>query len=150
MLFAALCLRNALYLVKNSLKRIRNDPSTVETTTPNVVINEQEREPSEDQDNLKSECTDWMHINENGCCNPSGAISKDVLEKLRCSIYAASSYVSLRLGDYVTALSTAKELLRMEKISDAYRYYILINLCYYVISFAFPYRTCFFSFVHFY
>lgn len=118
MLFAALCLRNALYLVKNCLKTLSSQ--TLPTDSATTGNNEQEPEP-DDQDSSRTDFTDWMHINDNGCCNPSGLVNKDTIEKLRCSIYAASSYVSLRLGDYVTALGTAKELLRMENISDAYK-----------------------------
>lgn len=120
MLFAALCLRNALYLVKNCLKKLRNNEftsTTMREELPSTLVNKAEEEnPRESPEN-----NDWMNINENGCCNPSGAIDKDALEKLHTSIYAATSYVSLRLGDYVTALNTAKELLHMENVSDAYK-----------------------------
>lgn len=118
MLFAALCLRNALYIVKSCLKTLSSQTSPTESATTENTDQDTE---TDDQDKSKSETIDWMHVNDNGCCNPSGLVNKDTIEKLRCSIYAASSYVSLRLGDYVTALGTAKELLRMEKISDAYK-----------------------------
>jgi len=38
-------------------------------------------------------------------------------------IYAAHSFVSLRLGDDVTALEMAEHLLACERLSDAHKYY---------------------------
>jgi len=39
------------------------------------------------------------------------------------AIYAAHSFVSLRLGDDVTALEMAEHLLACERLSDAHKYY---------------------------
>lgn len=63
----------------------------------------------------------WRNVKDNNFCNPSRPISKNSLNNMLCAIYAAYSYVSLRLGDYVCALEMAQELLKAEKLSDAHR-----------------------------
>lgn len=58
---------------------------------------------------------------DNSFCQPSGPASRESFDIILSSIYAAFSYVSLRLGNYVTALEMAEELLRTEKLSDAHK-----------------------------
>ncbi|KAI9584433.1 CCR4-NOT transcription complex subunit 10 isoform X1 [Glossina fuscipes] len=98
--FAALSLRNALFLT-------RAYSHQVNVTTSSEEGNEEET--------CKSIPTD------NNFCNPSGPVTKESLDIMLSAIYAAYSYVSLRLGDYVTALEMAQELLKTDKISDAHK-----------------------------
>lgn len=94
--FAALCLRNALYLYNTYKSRF---------TTVNT----------EDADTQS-----WSSVNDDNICNPSMPISKESFANLGAAIVAAFSYVSLRLGDYVLALEHARDLLRMDGISESY------------------------------
>ncbi|XP_020715786.1 CCR4-NOT transcription complex subunit 10 isoform X2 [Ceratitis capitata] len=99
--FAALALRNALTLTtyyKNAYDVTEDD----ETPTGR-------------------EKADWRNVKDNNFCSPSGPVSKKSLDNMLCAIYAAYSYVSLRLGDYVCAYEMAQELLKAEKLSDAHR-----------------------------
>jgi len=65
----------------------------------------------------------WRHPQDNNFCNPSKPVSLESLEKMMAAIYAAHSFVSLRLGDDVTALEMAEHLLACERLSDAHKYY---------------------------
>ncbi|XP_036217311.2 CCR4-NOT transcription complex subunit 10 isoform X2 [Bactrocera oleae] len=99
--FAALALRNALTLTtyyKNAFEMTEDDELPTEREKEN-----------------------WRNVKDNNFCNPSRPISKNSLNNMLCAIYAAYSYVSLRLGDYVSALEMAQELLKAEKLSDAHR-----------------------------
>ncbi|XP_050317803.1 CCR4-NOT transcription complex subunit 10 [Bactrocera neohumeralis] len=99
--FAVLALRNALTLTtyyKNAFEMTEDDELPTEREKEN-----------------------WRNVKDNNFCNPSRPISKNSLNNMLCAIYAAYSYVSLRLGDYVSALKMAQELLKAEKLSDAHR-----------------------------
>ncbi|XP_011202640.2 CCR4-NOT transcription complex subunit 10 [Bactrocera dorsalis] len=99
--FAILALRNALTLTtyyKNAFEMTEDDELPTEREKEN-----------------------WRNVKDNNFCNPSRPISKNSLNNMLCAIYAAYSYVSLRLGDYVSALKMAQELLKAEKLSDAHR-----------------------------
>lgn len=54
---------------------------------------------------------------------PSNPLSTNEICKLRNAILAASSYVSLCLGDYILALEYAKNLLSQPKLSEGHRYF---------------------------
>lgn len=103
--FAILSLRNALKLTRFYSKYLSVSSATLEESSCNDV------------DELN-----WHQIKDNNYCNPSGPVAKSAVDHILSSIYAAYSYVSLRLGDYVTALEMAQELLKVEKISDAHKY----------------------------
>lgn len=105
MSFAALCLRNTLALTKFYLAEL-----DVHQTNEEMINNMSESE------NVK-----WHGIKENSFFSPSGPISEDTFHAFLSSVYAAYSYVSLRLGDYATALKMAEELLNMETLSDAHK-----------------------------
>lgn len=100
--FAALCLRSALFLVNS----YRNQFITG-SSIPN------------------DESQTWLFVKDTNMCSPSMPLSKDSFENLVASIYAAYSFVSLRLGHYVDALEHARNLLEMENTSDAYRFIIV-------------------------
>ncbi|XP_075151049.1 CCR4-NOT transcription complex subunit 10 [Haematobia irritans] len=102
--FAALSLRNALTLTRFYMTQLHTPP------TPDDTLED-------------AECQDisWQKTKDNNFCNPSGPVTKDAFDTMLSSIYAAHSYVCLRLGDYVTALEMAEELLKMEHLSDAHK-----------------------------
>jgi len=64
----------------------------------------------------------WRHPQDNNFCNPSKPVSLESLENMMAAIYAAHSFVSLRLGDHVTALEMSEKLLACERLSDAHKY----------------------------
>ncbi|XP_068153395.1 CCR4-NOT transcription complex subunit 10 [Drosophila tropicalis] len=103
--FAALCLRNALTLTHHCKANFH------------VVVS------SEDSPEQKSDLDQqsWRHLQDNNFCNPSKPISIESLENMLAAIYAAHSYVSLRLEDYVTALEMAQQMLHCERLSDAHK-----------------------------
>lgn len=102
--FAALSLRNALTLTRFYITKI---------FTP--------AEPALDEEELESVETTATPSKDNSFCQPSGPATKESFDIILSSIYAAYSYVSLRLGDYVTALEMSEELLKMENLSDAHK-----------------------------
>ncbi|KAI8123180.1 CCR4-NOT transcription complex subunit 10 [Lucilia cuprina] len=100
--FAALSLRNALTLTQSFLTKLdvsQNDECISSTL----------------------ESHNWRTITDNNFCPPSRPVTKQTFCILLSSIYAAYSYVSLRLGDYVTALEMAEKLLKTESLSDAHK-----------------------------
>lgn len=103
MAFAALSLRNALTFTQFYLNKI-NVPHT-----------------NEDMMIHAKTWQSWFAPKDNNFCPPSRPITKQSFHILLSSIYAAYSYVSLRLGDYVTALEMAEELLKTEDLSDAHK-----------------------------
>lgn len=103
--FAALSLRNALTLTRFYMTKLYSTPSLDEST-----------------DDAENQDSDWQRTKDNNFCNPSAPVTKESFETMLSSIYAAHSYVCLRLGDYVTALEMAEELLKMENLSDAHKY----------------------------
>ncbi|XP_061390103.1 CCR4-NOT transcription complex subunit 10 [Musca vetustissima] len=102
--FAALSLRNALTLTHFYMTQLYTTPSSEE-------MNE----------STESEEPVWQKSRDNSFCSPSGPVTKESFDIMLSSIYAAYSYVCLRLGDYVTALEMAEELLKMENLSDAHK-----------------------------
>ncbi|XP_055380991.1 CCR4-NOT transcription complex subunit 10 [Condylostylus longicornis] len=96
--FAALCLRNAVSLVESYKHKFIT---------------------SENLDGMESDRV-WNEVNDNNFCSPSIPVNKEAFDNLRAAIYAASSYVSIKLGDFVIALEYAKTLLELENLSDAY------------------------------
>ncbi|XP_005176125.2 CCR4-NOT transcription complex subunit 10 isoform X1 [Musca domestica] len=102
--FAALSLRNALTLTRVYMAQLY---------TPSV--SEEINETTDSQE------SSWQKTRDNNFCNPSGPVTRESFDTMLSSIYAAYSYVSLRLGDYVTALEMAEELLKMENLSDAHK-----------------------------
>lgn len=106
--FAALCLRSALTLALQYKERFHMSTSPEDTLEP--------KDPSQQQQYLL-----WSQQQDNNFCNPSKPISLESLEKLLQAIYAAHSFVSLRLGDQVTALEMAIQLLQSERLSDAHK-----------------------------
>ncbi|XP_033754532.1 CCR4-NOT transcription complex subunit 10-like isoform X2 [Pecten maximus] len=96
--FAALCLKNALLL-------LRDDPLNAQPT------------PTEDQDGVKTPPEMVLVPAPPG--NPMRALE---VANLRCSILAAAAYVSLCLYDYALALQHAENLLRQPRLSGAQRY----------------------------
>jgi len=52
---------------------------------------------------------------------PASPLYKNELENLKCSVLAASAYVALCLGDYLTALQHATELLVQNRLSGAHK-----------------------------
>ncbi|KAH8358789.1 hypothetical protein KR093_002504 [Drosophila rubida] len=103
--FAALCLRSALTLAR----QYKNSFHMAATT----------EEPLDPKDSVQHQL--WSQQQDNNFCNPSKPISLESLENMLAAIYAAHSFVSLRLGDYVTALEMAKQLLQSERLSDAHK-----------------------------
>lgn len=103
MTFAALSLRNALTLAQFYQDKLKETQGSTEP-----IAN-----PLESQN--------WRTARDNNFCPPSRPITKQSFYILLSSIYAAYSYVSLRLGDYVTALEMAEELLKIEELSDAHK-----------------------------
>ncbi|XP_065354321.1 CCR4-NOT transcription complex subunit 10 isoform X2 [Calliphora vicina] len=101
--FAALSLRNALTLTQFYLKQFNTSQT------------------NEDFMNNTPQSQNWRTPKDNNFCPPSRPISKQTFCILLSSIYAAYSYVSLRLGDYVTGLEMAEELLKTESLSDAHK-----------------------------
>lgn len=97
--FAALSLRNALSLTQYYLNKLKSEET---------ISNEQEN-------------NSWRTTKDNNFCIPSCPVTKETFGILLSSIYAAYSYVSLRLGDYVTALQMAENLLKTEALSDAHK-----------------------------
>ncbi|XP_037954175.1 CCR4-NOT transcription complex subunit 10-like [Teleopsis dalmanni] len=97
--FAILCLRNALTLTKFYKSS----------------FSEQNEEGG------GTENQNWKEVIDNNFCTPSAPISKDALDRMLSAIYTAYSYVSIRLGDYVTALEMARECSKSEKLSDAHK-----------------------------
>ncbi|XP_016961539.1 CCR4-NOT transcription complex subunit 10 [Drosophila biarmipes] len=105
--FAALCLRSALNLTQHYKTRFHMtavSSDDVETPEP--------KDPTQES---------WRHPQDNNFCNPSKPVSLESLEKMMAAIYAAHSFVSLRLGDDVTALEMAEHLLACERLSDAHK-----------------------------
>lgn len=93
--FASLCLRNALLLLPED--HMQSD------------ITEEQNDPSKSEIFLVS-------------APPSNPMRAAEVSNLRCSILAASAYVSLCLNDHLVALSYANNLLRQHKLSGAQRY----------------------------
>ncbi|XP_052853819.1 CCR4-NOT transcription complex subunit 10 [Drosophila gunungcola] len=105
--FAALCLRSALTLTQHYRTKFHMSavPSEdVEAPEP--------KDPTQES---------WRHLQDNNFCNPSKPVSLESLENMLAAIYAAHSFVSLRLGDHVTALEMAEQLLACERLSDAHK-----------------------------
>ncbi|XP_017112172.1 CCR4-NOT transcription complex subunit 10 [Drosophila elegans] len=105
--FAALCLRSALTLTQHYRTKFHMSavPSEdVEAPEP--------KDPTQES---------WRHPQDNNFCNPSKPVSLESLENMLAAIYAAHSFVSLRLGDHVTALEMAEQLLACERLSDAHK-----------------------------
>ncbi|XP_030370272.1 CCR4-NOT transcription complex subunit 10 isoform X2 [Scaptodrosophila lebanonensis] len=98
--FAALCLRSALTLTLHYKTSFHIAPS---------------------QEEMLDERPHWRQVQDNNFCNPSKPISLESLENMLAAIYAAYSFVSLRLGDHVTALEMADELLKTDRLSDAHK-----------------------------
>ncbi|ALC46168.1 CG18616 [Drosophila busckii] len=96
--FAALCLRSALTLTLQYKTTFRMGGTSEDSTL-----------------------APWSQLQDNNFCNPSKPISLESLEVMLASIYAAYSFASLRLGDHVTALEMAKQLLQSERLSDAHK-----------------------------
>ncbi|XP_037817098.1 CCR4-NOT transcription complex subunit 10 isoform X2 [Lucilia sericata] len=101
--FAALSLRNALTLTQSFLTKLYVSQKNDECI------------------NNTSESYNWRTTTDNNFCPPSRPITKQTFCILLSSIYAAYSYVSLRLGDYVTALEMAEKLLKTDSLSDAHK-----------------------------
>lgn len=99
MAFAALSLRNALCLIQHYLNELESEE---------FMLNEYEN-------------NNWKTTKDNNFCMPSSPVTKETFGILLSSIYAAYSYVSLRLGDYVTALQMAENLLKSDALSDAHK-----------------------------
>lgn len=93
--FASLCLRNALLLLPE-------DPLQSDIS-------------EEQNDSCKSEIFLVP-------APPSNPMRAAEVSNLRCSILAASAYVSLCLNDHLVALNYAENLLRQHKLSGAQRY----------------------------
>lgn len=104
--FAALSLRNALTLTRYYMTRLHTPPPCEESMD----------DTTEQQPDLN-----WQQTKDNNFCNPSGPVTKESFDNMLSSIYAAYSYVCLRLGDYVTALEMSEELLQMKNLSDAHK-----------------------------
>ncbi|KAH8284071.1 hypothetical protein KR054_009343 [Drosophila jambulina] len=105
--FAALCLRSALTLTlhyKASFHMAAGSPEDVDAPDP--------KDPTQES---------WRQPQDNNFCNPSKPVSLESLENMLAAIYAAHSFVSLRLGDHVTALEMAEQLLACERLSDAHK-----------------------------
>ncbi|XP_015024814.3 CCR4-NOT transcription complex subunit 10 isoform X1 [Drosophila virilis] len=102
--FAALCLRSALTL-------------TLQYKANFFMANS----PEESLEQKDAAQQLWSQQQDNNFCNPSKPISLESLENMLAAIYAAHSFVSLRLGDHVTALEMAKQLLQSERLSDAHK-----------------------------
>ncbi|XP_034661922.1 CCR4-NOT transcription complex subunit 10 [Drosophila subobscura] len=102
--FAALCLRSALTLTLHHKASFHLVYSPEETP--------EQRDPTQQS---------WRQLQDNNFCNPSKPISLESLENMLAAIYAAHSFVSLRLGDHITALEMAEQLLRGERLSDAHK-----------------------------
>lgn len=101
--FAVLCLRSALTLVnfyRNQWATIHNHGSEA---------NSDEEKPN------------WKKVNDTNFCNPSMPITKESFDNMLAAIYAAYSFVSLRLGDFLTAYELAQKLLNMGTLSDAHK-----------------------------
>ncbi|KAH8404719.1 hypothetical protein KR215_010966 [Drosophila sulfurigaster] len=107
--FATLCLRNALSLARQYKATFHMAASTDE------VLDAKDAAAASVQQQL------WSQQQDNNFCNPSKPISLESLENMLAAIYAAHSFVSLRLGDYITALEMAKQLLQSERLSDAHK-----------------------------
>lgn len=86
--------------------------------------------PDETLDPKDSSQQLWSQTQDNNFCNPSKPISLESMENMLDAIYAAHSFVSLRLGDHVTALEMAKHLLQSERLSDAHKYVHLLRMWY--------------------
>ncbi|GLH02442.1 CCR4-NOT transcription complex subunit 10 [Gryllus bimaculatus] len=96
--FAGLCLRNALLLLP--------EPQTEEPVV------------------LSTEGTDVPPVPTHPgklYAGPSSPLSLQEVDSLRCSVLAASAYVSLCLGDYIVALGHAQVLLTQSKLSGVLR-----------------------------
>ncbi|XP_023165850.1 CCR4-NOT transcription complex subunit 10 isoform X2 [Drosophila hydei] len=102
--FAALCLRSALTLT------LQYKASFYRATSPDETLDQQD-----------SSQQLWSQTQDNNFCNPSKPISLESMANMLDAIYAAHSFVSLRLGDHVTALEMAKHLLQSERLSDAHK-----------------------------
>ncbi|XP_032593251.1 CCR4-NOT transcription complex subunit 10 isoform X3 [Drosophila grimshawi] len=102
--FAALCLRSALTLALQHKASFYMAASAEDTLEPKDAAQQL-----------------WSQQQDNNFCNPSKPISLESLDNMLAAIYAAHSFVSLRLGDHVTALEMAKQLLQSERLSDAHR-----------------------------
>lgn len=103
--FAALCLRSALTLT------LQYKANFFMANSPEVSLEQKDAAQQL-----------WSQQQDNNFCNPSKPISLESLENMLAAIYAAHSFVSLRLGDHVTALEMAKQLLQSERLSDAHKY----------------------------
>ncbi|KAH8312210.1 hypothetical protein KR044_009801 [Drosophila immigrans] len=103
--FAALCLRSALTLARQYKASFHMAASS--------------EEPLDPKDSVQQQL--WSQQQDNNFCNPSKPISLESLENMLAAIFAAHSFVSLRLGDYVTALEMAKQLLQSERLCDAHK-----------------------------
>ncbi|KAH8236469.1 hypothetical protein KR026_002772 [Drosophila bipectinata] len=105
--FAALCLRSALTLTlhyKASFHITADSAEDGEAPEP--------KDPTQES---------WRQPQDNNFCNPSKPVSLESLENMLAAIYAAHSFVSLRLGDHVTALEMSDQLLACERLSDAHK-----------------------------
>ncbi|KAH8232558.1 hypothetical protein KR032_009579 [Drosophila birchii] len=105
--FAALCLRSALTLTlhyKASFHMAAVSPEDADAPDP--------KDPTQES---------WRQPQDNNFCNPSKPVSLESLENMLAAIYAAHSFVSLRLRDHVTALEMAEQLLACERLSDAHK-----------------------------
>ncbi|XP_034487496.1 CCR4-NOT transcription complex subunit 10 [Drosophila innubila] len=102
--FAALCLRSALTLA------LQYRATFHMAASPEETLEQKDAAPQL-----------WSQQQDNNFCNPSKPISLESLENMLAAIYAAHSFVSLRLGDHVTALEMAKQLLQSERLSDAHK-----------------------------
>ncbi|KAH8382259.1 hypothetical protein KR009_002584 [Drosophila setifemur] len=105
--FAALCLRSALSLTlshKASFHMTPIPPDDAEAPDP--------KDTTQDS---------WRQPQDNNFCNPSKPVSLESMDNMLAAIYAAHSFVSLRLDDHVTALEMAEELLACERLSDAHK-----------------------------
>ncbi|KAM8707170.1 hypothetical protein ACLKA7_011291 [Drosophila subpalustris] len=103
--FAALCLRSALTLA------LQYRASFHMAASPEEAL--------EQKDAAAQQL--WSQQQDNNFCNPSKPVSLESLENMLAAIYAAHSFVSLRLGDHVTALEMARHLLQSERLSDAHK-----------------------------
>ncbi|XP_017785231.1 PREDICTED: CCR4-NOT transcription complex subunit 10 [Nicrophorus vespilloides] len=93
--FASLCLRNAKTLLPSS-----------ENSSPVPLLLSPGVSPQ---------------LTSNPGPSPSSPLNLKSIDELRNAILAASSYVSICLGDYIVALEHSKELLSQPKLSGAHR-----------------------------
>ncbi|XP_067004724.1 CCR4-NOT transcription complex subunit 10 [Anabrus simplex] len=100
--FASLCLKNALLLLPDPKP---DEPTPIPPEPPEV--------PAAAATAVNTPCAQYAA--------PSSPLSPQEQASLRCSILAASAYVSLCLGEYVLALGHAQNLLAQPKLSNAHK-----------------------------